>query len=77
MIETTTTERPREIAAIDLGSNSFHMVVAKVIDQDLQLVSKHKQRVHLASGLDKQHNLDNALKHNLSPRKFLWPNTFC
>jgi len=50
----------REIAAIDLGSNSFHMVVAKVVDQDLQLISRHKQRVRLASGLDDQLNLDNA-----------------
>ncbi|AYV20887.1 exopolyphosphatase [Vibrio mediterranei] len=50
----------KNVAAIDLGSNSFHMVVAKVVDQDLQLVSRHKQRVRLASGLDAQQNLDNA-----------------
>ena len=49
----------REIAAIDLGSNGFHMVVAKVVDQDLQLISRHKQRVRLASGLDSLGNLDN------------------
>ena len=47
----------RNIAAIDLGSNSFHMVVAKVVEQDLQLVSRHKQRVSLASGLDSEMNL--------------------
>ncbi|CAG19138.1 hypotetical protein [Photobacterium profundum SS9] len=45
-------ERPREIAAIDMGSNSFHMVVARVVGQSLQIISRHKQRVHLASGLD-------------------------
>ncbi|MCG3745708.1 exopolyphosphatase [Vibrio cincinnatiensis] len=50
----------REIAAIDLGSNSFHMVVAKVVEQDLQLISRHKQRVRLAAGLDEQKNLDHA-----------------
>lgn len=50
----------RNVAAIDLGSNSFHMVVAKVVEQDLQLVSRHKQRVRLAAGLDPQGNLDNA-----------------
>ncbi|NOI76609.1 exopolyphosphatase [Vibrio coralliilyticus] len=50
----------RNVAAIDLGSNSFHMVVARVVDQDLQLVSRHKQRVRLAAGLDAQKNLDNA-----------------
>ncbi|MGJ7096032.1 exopolyphosphatase [Vibrio hannami] len=43
----------RDIAAIDLGSNSFHMVVAKVVGEDLQIVSRHKQRVRLASGLGK------------------------
>lgn len=48
----------RDIAAIDLGSNSFHMVVAKVIDKDLQIVSRHKQRVRLASGLDDNKNID-------------------
>ncbi|EVU10915.1 phosphate regulon sensor domain protein, partial [Vibrio parahaemolyticus V-223/04] len=44
----------RYIAAIDLGSNSFHMVVAKVVGSDLQLISRHKQRVRLASGLDSE-----------------------
>ncbi|MCW8328006.1 exopolyphosphatase [Photobacterium sp. SDRW27] len=52
--------RPREIAAIDIGSNSFHMVVARVVGHSLQIISRHKQRVHLASGLDKQLNLDQA-----------------
>ncbi len=50
----------KNVAAIDLGSNSFHMVVAKVIGQELQLVSRHKQRVRLGSGLDDQSNLNNA-----------------
>ncbi len=50
----------RHIAAIDLGSNSFHMVVAKVVGQDLQLISRHKQRVRLASGLDQEQNLSHA-----------------
>lgn len=56
----TLTPEIRDVAAIDLGSNSFHMVVARVVEQDLQLVSRHKQRVRLAAGLDGQKNLDNA-----------------
>jgi len=56
----TQTPDIRDVAAIDLGSNSFHMVVARVVEQDLQLVSRHKQRVRLAAGLDGQKNLDNA-----------------
>ncbi|MGB1320819.1 MAG: exopolyphosphatase [Vibrio gallaecicus] len=51
---------PKNIAAIDLGSNSFHMVVAKVVGQELQLVSRHKQRVRLGAGLDEQSNLSNT-----------------
>lgn len=50
----------REIAALDLGSNSFHLVIARVIGQRLQIISRYKQRVHLASGLDHQHNLSQA-----------------
>ncbi|CAH0524844.1 exopolyphosphatase [Vibrio hippocampi] len=50
----------KHVAAIDLGSNSFHMVVAKVVGQDLQLVSRHKKRVRLASGLDAHNNLTNT-----------------
>ncbi|KGK20020.1 exopolyphosphatase [Vibrio navarrensis] len=62
----TTASNTREIAAIDLGSNSFHMVVAKVADEDLQLVSRHKQRVQLADGLDDEMNLsDEAMERGL------------
>lgn len=58
MIQTHQNEKPREIAAIDLGSNSFHMVVARVVGQGLQIVSRHKQRVRLAAGLTKDNKLD-------------------
>ncbi len=60
MMQQTIEQQVRNIAAIDLGSNSFHMVVAKVVGQELQLVSRHKQRVHLASGLDGEMNLSHA-----------------
>ncbi len=57
---------PRNIAAIDLGSNSFHMVVAKVVGQTLQLVSRHKQRVRLATGLnDDNHLSEEAMERGL------------
>ncbi|MCU8473406.1 exopolyphosphatase [Vibrio vulnificus] len=55
-----TTTHSRDIAAIDLGSNSFHMIVAKVVDEDLQLISRHKQRVYLADGLDNEMNLSHS-----------------
>jgi len=46
------------IAALDLGSNSFHMIVARHHDGQLQTIDKLKDNVRLASGLDKQGNLD-------------------
>ncbi|WCE30265.1 exopolyphosphatase [Vibrio sp. SCSIO 43137] len=56
----------RKIAAIDLGSNSFHMVVANVVGEDLHIVSRHKQRVRLASGLDKSRILsEEAIQRGL------------
>ncbi|PSJ18923.1 exopolyphosphatase [Nitrosomonas supralitoralis] len=42
-------------AAVDLGSNSFHMIVASQVDGRLQIIDRMKEMVRLASGLnDKQ-----------------------
>ena len=49
--------KPQEFAAIDLGSNSFHMVIARVVDGALQVLSRLKQRVHLADAIDTEHRL--------------------
>lgn len=46
------TPRPQEFAAVDLGSNSFHMVIARVVDGAMQIIGRLKQRVLLADGLD-------------------------
>lgn len=46
------------IAAIDLGSNSFHMIVARNLDGQLQLRDRLREMVRLAGGLDGQGNLD-------------------
>lgn len=45
---------PREFAAIDLGSNSFHMIVARIVNGSIQVLSRIKRRVRLAEGLDEQ-----------------------
>jgi len=45
------------VAAVDLGSNSFHMVVARLADGRPQLVDRLRERVVLASGLDKDKRL--------------------
>lgn len=39
-------------AAVDLGSNSFHMVIVRLLGGSVQIISKTKQKVRLASGLD-------------------------
>ena len=39
-------------AAIDLGSNSFHMLVVREIGGGVQTLAKIKRKVRLASGLD-------------------------
>lgn len=53
-------------AALDLGSNSFHLITARVIDQHLQPLLRFKQRVHLASGLNEENELsDEAMQRGL------------
>lgn len=44
-------------AAIDLGSNSFHMVIVHVVEGSIQIIGKIKQKVRLAAGLDENFNL--------------------
>lgn len=47
-------------AAVDLGSNSFHMVVVRIAAGNVSIIGKVKQKVRLAAGLDKEMNLDEA-----------------
>ncbi|MDE3998110.1 exopolyphosphatase, partial [Glaesserella parasuis] len=48
----------REFAAIDLGSNSFHMIVARIVNGSIQILSRIKRRVRLAEGLDEHRHLN-------------------
>lgn len=58
--------KPQEIAAIDLGSNSFHMVIARVVNGAMQVLGRLKQRVHLADGLDSKNVLsEEAIQRGL------------
>ncbi len=45
------------LAAVDLGSNSFHLVVARYHDGQLQIVDRVKEMVRLGGGLDRQDQL--------------------
>jgi exopolyphosphatase / guanosine-5'-triphosphate,3'-diphosphate pyrophosphatase len=46
------TKLPDVIAAVDLGSNSFHMVVARQAHGQLTIIDRLREPVRLASGLD-------------------------
>jgi exopolyphosphatase / guanosine-5'-triphosphate,3'-diphosphate pyrophosphatase len=48
------------MAAVDLGSNSFHMVVARTQDGEPSIVDRLREMVRLASGLDEQGFLNEA-----------------
>lgn len=45
------------LAAIDLGSNSFHLVVAKEELDEIRILETRGEKVRLASGLDDEHHL--------------------
>jgi len=49
-------------AAIDLGSNSFHLIVARESDGHLQVRDRLREPVRLAAGLDPQGNLEAAAR---------------
>lgn len=47
-------KRPTTVAAVDLGSNSFHMVIGRLHEHDLHIVDRLKEPVRLAEGLDEK-----------------------
>lgn len=66
----TTTEQPSSqaplLAAIDLGSNSFHMVVARLEQGELKPIEIMSEKVQLAAGLDSRRCLtDEAQQRGL------------
>lgn len=48
------------LAAVDLGSNSFHMVVARYVLGQLRVVDRLRETVRLAEGLDGEGGLSEA-----------------
>lgn len=48
---------PQYLAAIDLGSNSFHMVVARIENGHIHILDNLKEMVRLGGGLDKNGRL--------------------
>lgn len=64
MTDTTKTDKGEYYAAIDLGSNSFHLLVAKVVGTRLEVVDRHKEMVQIARGLDDKGILDKDTQAN-------------
>ncbi len=48
---------PDTVAAVDLGSNSFHLIVVRIIDNHMHVVDRLKEMVRFASGLDSDDTL--------------------
>ena len=47
-----------QLAAVDLGSNSFHMVIARVVEDQVQILDRIREPVRLAAGLRPDGRLD-------------------
>ena len=48
------------LAAVDLGSNSFHMVVARYQHGELRVIDRLRDSVRMAAGLNRDGSLDSA-----------------
>ena len=51
-------KNPDVLAAVDLGSNSFHMIVARLSHGQLTVIDRLREMVRLAAGLDRHDRLD-------------------
>lgn len=57
VIQAAAAQKTRTVAAIDLGSNSFHMVVARIADGHVQITDRLKEMVRLGEGLTDAHQI--------------------
>ena len=62
MAARTATRAPDVVAGVDLGSNSFHMIVARVTDGRLHVIDRMREVVRLAAGLDANRELTKEAK---------------
>ncbi len=53
-------DKPEIYAALDLGSNSFHLLIARFEQRKLIVIDAHKDMVRFAAGLDKHNTLSEA-----------------
>jgi exopolyphosphatase/guanosine-5'-triphosphate,3'-diphosphate pyrophosphatase len=50
------------LAAVDLGSNSFHLIIAKIEHGELRPVEALAEKVQLAAGLEKGRLSEEAIE---------------
>ncbi len=72
-IQANTRQHSQYFAALDIGSNSFHFVLARQVHQQLQIVHSEKYKVKLATGLDK----NNILSHEAIMRGIATLTSLC
>ncbi len=53
---------PETVAAIDLGSNSFHLILARATDDGFNVIDREREMVRLAEGLDEHRCLSEAVQ---------------
>ncbi len=57
MVSMEQTEQQNVLAAVDLGSNSFHMIIARLRDGHFQVMDRLREMVQLRAGLDENRHL--------------------
>jgi len=54
-----------QLAAIDLGSNSFHLIIAKIEHGEMRPVEVLAEKVQLGAGLENGHLSEEAIERGL------------
>ncbi|MCF2948296.1 exopolyphosphatase [Paraglaciecola aquimarina] len=68
--ESVEERKSSQVAALDIGSNSFHLVVARIVADSVQILHRLKPKVRLADGLDKDGSLSpEAMQRGLDALK--------
>lgn len=66
IFEAVESRETTKVAALDIGSNSFHLVVARINAGSVQILHRLKQKVRLAAGLNEENLLsDEAIERGL------------
>jgi exopolyphosphatase / guanosine-5'-triphosphate,3'-diphosphate pyrophosphatase len=58
---------PDLVVAVDVGSNSFHMIIARLVNGHFHVIDRMRERVKLAAGLDaNRHLTEDAQRRGLA-----------